>query len=57
MIHVVKQGETLFSISEKYFRTGRLWRYIYSVNKDIIEDPNIIEVGQELKIPSLINLV
>lgn len=48
--HKVKEGETLISISEKYYNDKKKWRKIYEVNKDkIIKGVPI--VGEVLIIP------
>lgn len=49
--HTVAQGETLWSISEKYYKTGYNWTDIAKANK--LKDSNNISVGQELIIPEI----
>ena len=51
--HVIKRGETLRIISEKYFGTRELYTYIIEYNKDIISNPNNVSVGTKIKIPKL----
>lgn len=46
--HIVKSGETLTSIANKYNTT---WIKIYNANKDKINDPNLIKVNWKLIIP------
>ncbi|HEX6977506.1 MAG TPA: LysM peptidoglycan-binding domain-containing protein [Patescibacteria group bacterium] len=46
--HKVAKGETLSQIAFKYYKSGD-WKQIADANN--ITDPNVIEVGQELKIP------
>ncbi|MCS7091901.1 MAG: LysM peptidoglycan-binding domain-containing protein [Patescibacteria group bacterium] len=48
--HVVASGETLWKISEKYYGTGYDWTKIAKENN--IKNPNKIEIGQTLKIPT-----
>lgn len=48
-VHVIGEGEDLWSISEKYYGTGYNWIHLAEEN-DII-NPNLIEKGQELIIP------
>lgn len=50
-IHDVLAGETLWSISEKYFKSGYNWVDIASANK--IKNENLIEKGQKLIIPDV----
>lgn len=48
--YIVKEGDTLASISEKFFGYTD-WPAIYNINKDIIgNDPSLIIPGQYLKI-------
>jgi len=48
--HKVKEGETLVSLAEKYYKNKKLWRKIYEANKDkIIKGVPI--VGEVLIIP------
>jgi nucleoid-associated protein YgaU len=49
--HVVMKGETLSSISQKYYGTPDKWEDIYKANKVRIKDPDHIEPGWELTIP------
>ena len=52
--HTVEKGETLSSISEKYFKTQGKWEMIYRANMDVIGDnPNVIRPGMKLKIPAV----
>jgi len=50
-VHKVEKGEDLWKISEKYFGTGYKWVEIAKENK--IENPGLIEAGQEIKIPEI----
>lgn len=45
--HVVKAGETLFSIGMQY---GLTVNHLYAMNRDIVSDPNRIEIGQVLQL-------
>ena len=48
-IVIVKSGDTLATLSIKYFGTHDSWRIIADVNS--IENPDLINVGQSLTIP------
>ncbi len=51
-VHVVKKGDTLFSLARQYYRgDASKWQRIYEANRDRIKDRNTIKVGQELVIP------
>lgn len=47
----VLQGETLFKIAQRVYGSGAKYLDLYEANKDVIENPDLIRVGQVLKIP------
>ncbi len=49
----VQKGDTLQKISYKFYGKYSLWPRIFEANKDKLENPNSIYVGQELRIPVL----
>ena len=49
--HEVKKGETLWKIAEQYYGDGNLYPKIFDANRDVLKDPNRINVGQKLRIP------
>jgi nucleoid-associated protein YgaU len=48
-IHTVAEGDTLWTIAEKYYKSGYNWVTIARENK--IANPDMIETGQKLTIP------
>ncbi len=48
--HTVAAGETLWSISEKYFKSGYNWVDIKNANT--LTNPDYVEAGQTLTIPN-----
>ncbi len=50
-VHEVKKGDTLWKIAEHYYGDGSLYMNIFEANRTILKDPNLIKVGQKLKIP------
>lgn len=48
----VKRGDTLWDISKKYYGSGTKYKKIVNANKNKIKNPNKIQVGWVLKIPS-----
>ncbi|MCM2316244.1 MAG: LysM peptidoglycan-binding domain-containing protein, partial [Thermoanaerobaculia bacterium] len=44
-------GETLSKISKKYYGDATKYMKIFEANKDILKNPDLIKVGQKLKIP------
>ena len=52
--HTVAPGDSLSSISKKYYKSANHYPLIYEANKKIIgDDPNMIIDGTVLKIPRL----
>src|SRR5215475_10249420 len=49
--HVVQKGETLSKIAEQYYGDPNLYPKIFEANRDILKDPNLIRVGQKLRVP------
>jgi nucleoid-associated protein YgaU len=49
--HMVAAGDTLGHISQKYYGKAGAYMKIFEANRDILDDPNLIKVGQKLKIP------
>ena len=47
----VKPGDTLQSISKKYYNDSRKWRTIYEANRRSLKDPNKLPVGKKLIVP------
>src|SRR5688572_26681226 len=49
--HVVAQGDTLFSLAEKYYRNKGRFVDIYEANRDVLSSPDQLRAGMELTIP------
>jgi nucleoid-associated protein YgaU len=49
--HIVRQGDTLFSIARRYYGDTAMWDKIYDANEDTIVHKRLLEVGQTLIIP------
>jgi tetratricopeptide (TPR) repeat protein len=49
--YVVQSGDTLFSISRKFYKSPKRWKAILEANKKNIRDPKDLTVGQTLIIP------
>ncbi|MCC6494461.1 MAG: LysM peptidoglycan-binding domain-containing protein [Pirellulales bacterium] len=50
--HRVNKGETLAKIAMYFYGDPTQWKTIYAANDKIIKNPNQIQVGQVLSIPS-----
>jgi len=47
----VQSGDTLFSISRKFYKSPKRWKDIRDANAKNIRDPKKLTVGQTLVIP------
>lgn len=49
--YTVVQGDSLSKIAKREYGDASKWRQIYHANKDVIDNPDLIEPGQNLIIP------
>jgi LysM repeat protein len=49
--YVVRQGDTLASISRKFYKSSSRWKKIRDANKNVIDDPAKLKAGMTLTIP------
>jgi LysM repeat protein len=49
--YVVQSGDTLFSISRKFYKSSKRWKAILDANKKNVRDPKDLTAGQTLVIP------
>jgi len=50
-VYRVEEGDTLIGIARNILKNGNRWMEIYELNKDKIDNPNVLPVGLELKLP------
>jgi nucleoid-associated protein YgaU len=50
-VYTVKSGDTLSSIATEFYGDPDRFRTIFQANRNVLEDPDEIFVGQELRIP------
>jgi nucleoid-associated protein YgaU len=48
----VVSGDTLSGIAKKFYGKASQWRVIFEANTDRISNPDLIQIGQVLKIPA-----
>ena len=51
--HTVVNGETLGGIAKHYFKNAMKYKDIFEANTNILDNPDLIKVGQVLDIPNL----
>lgn len=49
--HDVVSGDTLSKLAKHYYGDPGLYMKIFEANRDVLKDPNLIKVGQRLRIP------
>lgn len=50
--YTVQAGDTLSKIAKQFYGNANAYMKIFDANKDQLKDPNVIKVGQVLKIPA-----
>ena len=50
-IYEVVSGDTLGGIAKEYYGNAGAYMKIFEANRDILDNPNLIKVGQKLRIP------
>jgi nucleoid-associated protein YgaU len=49
--YTVQEGDTLASISRRFYKSSKRWRDILDANEKKVDDPDNLKAGQKLKIP------
>lgn len=49
--YTVRSGDTLSEIAKREYGDAGEWRRIFEANRDQIDNPDLIQPGQELRIP------
>lgn len=49
--YTIKKNDTLWNLAVKYYGSGAKYIKIYNANRDIIMNPNKLEIGWKIKIP------
>ena len=51
-VHTVKKGESLSKIADHYYGDMMKYKQIFNANRNILDNENVIEIGQVLTIPN-----
>lgn len=50
-VETVKDGDSLSAYAHRHYGNAKLWPEILAANADVVDDPNDIFSGQEIRIP------
>ena len=50
--HTVVASDSLYNLARTYLGAGNRWGQIFELNRDLIRDPRIIQIGWVLRIPA-----
>ncbi|HLZ72573.1 MAG TPA: LysM peptidoglycan-binding domain-containing protein [Dehalococcoidia bacterium] len=50
-VYVVRPGDCLWAIAQRYYGDGSLWPLLYAANADKVYNPNLIYPGEVLRLP------
>jgi len=53
VIYEVVPGDTLGGIAKSFYGKANLYMKIFDANRDILDNPDLIKVGQKLRIPKV----
>ncbi len=54
VFYTIKKGDTLWGISEEFYKDGSKYPQIVEANLEVIKDADLIYPGQAIRIPELI---
>lgn len=49
--YAIQEGDTLSTISKRFYDTSAHWMQIYDANRNVLSDPNTLKLGTVLRIP------
>jgi nucleoid-associated protein YgaU len=49
--YIIKQGDTLSKLAERFYNSVNKWEKIYEANRDSVKNPHYIFIGQKIVIP------
>jgi ABC-type nitrate/sulfonate/bicarbonate transport system substrate-binding protein/LysM repeat protein len=49
--YIIKQGDTLSKLAERFYNSMNKWEKIYEANRDSVKNPNYVFIGQKVIIP------
>jgi nucleoid-associated protein YgaU len=50
--HTIEDGDTLTLLAERYLGNPDRFREIYDLNRNVLDNPDVLPIGQSLKLPA-----
>lgn len=50
-IYTVQKGDTLSALAQRFYGKASLYPKIFEANRDVLSNPDLIKIGQKLRIP------
>ena len=50
-VHVVEDGDSLWTIAERYYGSGVRYLEIFDANRDVLQSPDALTLGVSLRVP------
>ena len=50
-MYTVQKGDSLWKIAKRFYGNGEDWYRIHDANRNVIENPDLIQPGWKLRIP------
>ena len=51
--YTIQKGDSLWKIASKNYGNGNKWQALFEANREVIQDPDKIYPGQQIRIPDL----
>lgn len=51
-IYEVVAGDSLSKIAKRKYGNAKLWTILHEANRELVKDPNVIQIGWKLRIPA-----
>jgi uncharacterized protein (DUF2235 family) len=52
-VHLVVAGDTLSKLAERFYGDAERWHLLFGANRDFLDEPDQLFVGQRLRVPAL----
>jgi nucleoid-associated protein YgaU len=51
--YTIAKGDTLSRIAKRHYGDATKWKALYEANRDVIKNPDLIQIGWVIKLPQL----